>query len=220
MKDYLSIIEGDGICIHFNNGNIELAKEYFDHIKNVIKRINKEYEFNNFIHSSSLQIYLCDNIEDYLYHTGKELDDYQEWMVGWAEGFKICILLAKTCNKSDEYMLSVLTHEVIHVLFDENIDGSGPLWILEGIAILLSNQTCNQYVDIEKPCLIKDISNENEMNFATRGGYDYAGIYVWYFIQKFEVKVFKNAYAGKIDFLKYVDKGYEYEAISKWLQKE
>lgn len=208
-----------GFCIHFDEINENIAMNYVQRIEVVYQEMNEIYDFDDFLSEKEIDIYLCNDVESYLYHTGKKPEDYQNWMVGWAEGYKICILTPDASCNTYDYILSVLVHEVIHVIFDENLGLQSPIWLAEGIAILHSDQTCDKYIEIDNPCLIADISNENEEFFAEKGGYDYAGIYVWQFIQKYGVEVFKKVYTGEMDFLNYIDENYEYEAICKWFQK-
>lgn len=177
-------IKNAGICIHFDAINEKIATDYIHYIKVVYQEINETYGFDDFLLENELEIYLCNDVESYLCHTGKEPKDYQSWMVGWAEGHKICILAPETSNNMYDYILSVLAHEVIHVIFDENLGLKSPLWLAEGIAILHAKQICNEYLDIDKLCQLSDISGENEDLFAEKGGYDYAGVYTWYFIKK------------------------------------
>ena len=57
---------------------------------------------------------------------------------------------------------------------------------------------------------------ELERDFPGRGGYDYAGAYVWYLIRRIGMARFKRVYAGEEDVKALLYPGFERDAVTAW----
>lgn len=91
------------------------------------------------------------------------------------------------------------------------------LWIAEGIALLYAGQTEPEYIsETDFPKLNSLIGEED---FADNGGYDYAGVYVWYFIEKFGADIFKRVYMGLEQSEKYLYPEFEEEAVKEFRKR-
>lgn len=105
---------------------------------------------------------------------------------------------------------------MVHFIFDNNIVNAKPTeWVSEGIAILLADQTNLRYVSLTNYPKLDQISSED--GFADNGGYDYAGIYVWFFIDKFGKDTFLKVYQDSNNIKQHLYTEYEYEAINKYI---
>ena len=69
------------------------------------------------------------------------------------------------------------------------------------------------YVSDSNYPLIRELTNED--TFAERGGYDYAGVYVWYFIKRYGFKKFLELYKGEFGVTQLIYEGFEKEAIKE-----
>lgn len=188
---------------------IEICRTYNISIKNIV------YDF-----------YVCKDVEDYITAANKTKESYQDWMVGWADiGLKrLCVLSPTTSKETSDkyhtYITQIIVHEIIHIAFDSicsNID-EVECWLAEGIALYCANQIDITYISSTQYPNIKEISGKGDCdNFYNNGGYDYAGIYVWYFIEKYGINVFKKAYEGTLDLNTMITSNFECEAIKKYI---
>lgn len=62
-------------------------------------------------------------------------------------------------------------------------------------------------------CHFPEAERELAERFADHGGYDYGGIYAWYFLQRFGFERFLEAYRGERDSAEWIYDGFEREAI-------
>ncbi|MDE7297513.1 MAG: hypothetical protein K2N94_01630 [Lachnospiraceae bacterium] len=174
------------------------------------------------IAADKLCCYLCSNVPQYLRLTGKRQEDYQPWMVGYSDSpiGKICLLLPGSGEEQElQELKKIAVHELVHIIFDRCCGVmEGEAWLCEGIAILYAGQTDLQYVsDTEYP-KIRELGGcctdgETPDEFADNGGYDYAGIYVWYFIEKYGFEKFLAAYKNELCLPEFIFEGFEQEAI-------
>lgn len=175
----------------------------------------------NLSNGEKFDFYICSNVESYIELTGKTKESYQDWMVGWTDFKlrKVCILSPRVVkDRTDEDMKKVICHEIVHIVFDSlGSSDDTELWLSEGIATLFANQIESEYIDRQKFPLIKDLSGED--NFVDNGGYDYCGVYVWYFIQKYGIDSFKNVYTGKECVDKYLFPTFEKDAVNGFLMQ-
>lgn len=161
---------------------------------------------------------ICENVAQYLETTGKTIEEYQEWMVGNSdfEHRKITILSphASTTHTAQE-LEQVFVHETIHMIFDTYAGTTDtPIWCAEGIAILYAGQVDLNYVNESDYPQIQELLDEE--TFADRGGYDYAGVYVWYFMERYGFKKFVELYNNASDAHALIYRGFEKEAIKKF----
>lgn len=152
--------------------------------------------FDGTLKDAGCHVLICGSAEDFIQATGKRAEDYEEWMVGNCDmaGRQICLLSPRATTRTMEDMGKVFVHEAVHMIFDLRMGpGEHPLWCEEGIALLLAEQTDLNYVD-EKECpRIAELADGE--SFADRGGYDYAGVYVGYFIEKHGFEKFLELYS-------------------------
>ena len=153
----------------------------------------------------------------YIETTGKSAEEYQPWMVGCSdfERKKIVLLSPKGIKGyTQKYLQSVAVHELVHMVFDDVTKAcESEEWISEGIAILFSGQTDLQYVSEDSCPLISRLGGNA---FADEGGYDYAGIYVWYFIRRYGFEEFLKAYKNQSNISGKIPCGFERDAVREY----
>lgn len=175
-----------------------------------VKESNQLYEF-----------YICNCIDDYVLATNKKKEEYQDWMVGWADVTcgRLCLLSPNVAtNFSIDELKKIMVHETIHIVFDSISENQNvECWLAEGIAVYYAEQTNLDYVNETEYPYVKDISGKGDCdNFYDNGGYDYCGIYVWYFIKKYGFDNLIKAYTNKIDVNSLITDGFEKEAITAY----
>lgn len=187
-------------------------------MENKYKEIQAAFQFKEAIQKYT--IHLCNSVEEYIEKTGKTKEEYQEWMVGHSniDTHTICLLSPNTsAEAANQDMKKVAVHELVHMMFDDATgvaEDDTEVWIAEGIAVLYAEQTEIQYVsETEFPTLAELIGFDN---FVDNGGYDYAGIYVWYFIQKYGFWKFLEVYRGECEWQILIYEGFEAEAIREF----
>lgn len=208
----------NNIEINYTKNDENLLKQVESCIQEIEVFLQKEYCFK----SSNLKVLICPSVEEYIIQTGTSKEEYESWMIGCSlqQEHKI-VLLSPTViqDATIEDLLKIVKHEMVHFIFDTNIVNAKPAeWISEGIAILLADQTDLRYVSSTEYPKIDQISSEDD--FADNGGYDYAGIYVWYFIDKFGKAAFLKIYQNSNNINRYLYSNYEYEAISKYIEQK
>ena len=160
-----------------------LVEKVENSIRETEQFFQEEYHFK----LSDLNVWLCPTIEEYIIYAEKTKEEYETWMIGCSiqEQQKI-VLLSPQASKDIllDDLLKIVKHELVHFMFDANLLNCKPVeWISEGIAILLADQTDLRYVSLDDYPKLEQISLPEE--FADYGGYDYAGIYVWFFIKRY-----------------------------------
>ena len=110
-------------------------------------------------------------------------------------------------------------HELVYMMFDDATgvtQDDAEVWIAEGIAVLYAKQTDLRYVsEINYPKLVELIGFDN---FVDEGGFDYAGIYVWYFVKKYGFAKFLEVYREECEWQGMIYDGFEKEAIQNYLR--
>lgn len=153
-------------------------------------------------------------------YTGKSKETYQDWMVGNVDYSRkrLCILSPRVVyDRSYEEMMKVIVHEIVHIAMDSLADADKvELWIAEGIALLYADQIELEYISETDFPKLNNLIGEDD--FADNAGYDYAGIYVWYFIEKFGADIFKRVYMGLEQTGKYLYPEFEKEAVISFLR--
>lgn len=199
----------------------EIDSELIDEIKEVLsstyQRVQEDFSLPT--GEGQIEFYLSPDVEHFIEYTGKSREAYQDWMVGWADygSKKICALSPRiVLDRSHQEMMKVIAHEVVHIAMDALAhEDDVELWIAEGIAILYADQTERDYIDPNDFPRISSLKDEE--NFADQGGYDYAGIYVWYFIKKFGSHCFREIYQGTKAVELYLYPQFEEEAVAAFL---
>lgn len=218
--------ETEHFTIWYDTIDSDIAKEYSILIENTYTLICNNFGFIMNKETGKFQFYICKSVEDYLYFTNKKKEDYKDWMVGWSDYSlrRLCLLSPKVVSGFHESELKkVIIHELVHAIFDDYckvIDNEA--WLSEGIAILYANQTDLEYISTSDYPKINDISGkckdgDTPENFYNNNGYDYAGIYVWYFISQYGFDMFIDAYKNNIDINTIIEVGFEKEAIDKYI---
>lgn len=164
---------------------------------------------------------LCRDVPEYLRETGKTVDNYEPWMVGWADHRqkKLCILSPRVVTERTETeMDKVIVHEIVHIALDTLGDPDEiNICLAEGIAVCYANQIDKNEIDIENPPPFWSIYEE--AGFYEFGGYQYSGIYVWFLLRCYGAEVFKELYTGKRDIHPYITETFEKDAMTAFFQE-
>lgn len=176
-------------------------------------------DFHLSVPKERYSFFLCQDAAQYISLTGKTEAEYQAWMVGWADYHlrRLCILSPRVVvDRSPEDMDKVIIHEIVHIALDAlgNPDEVN-LFLAEGIAVAYAEQTEAEYIDTNTYPSVSEIWTEE--GFYEHGGYDYAGVYIKYFISKHGVELFKKIYTGEEAIFPYLDESFEKNAIAEFL---
>lgn len=161
-------------------------------------------------------LYLCPDVSAYLDLTGISRDAYEDWMVGSTDEKqrRLCVLSPRvTKYRTPEQMERVAVHEATHIAMDTLRSGDAcPVWLAEGVATLYAGQVSAGDADACPPIA----EWPDGMAFAHRGGYDYAGAYVWYLMKRYGAERFRRVYAGEEDASALIYPGFERDAVMAW----
>ncbi len=209
----LNRIETTNFRIFYEEADAEMIETIKGKIQNTYIKVQQELLITP--DSEKFDFFLCPDVDSFIEYTGTSKESYQNWMVGNADynRKRLCILSPRVVfDRSSEEMMKVMIHEIVHIAMDSLADADKvELWISEGIALLYAGQADLKYIsETDFPKLNNLIGEED---FVNNGGYDYAGIYVWYFIEKFGFDVFKRVYMGLEQTGKYLYPEFEEEAI-------
>lgn len=207
---------------YYHEAETSLAEQFITLLETKYAEIQKAFQFKET--TQKYTFYLCSNVEEYIKNTGKTREEYQDWMVGHsnADTHTICLLSPNAGEETaNQNMEKVAVHELVHLMFDDATgvaEDDAEVWIAEGIAVLYAKQTELQYVSgTEYPKLAELVGFDN---FVDNGGYDYAGIYVWYFIKRFGFEKFLEVYRGECEWQKMIYDGFEQEGIHEFSMME
>lgn len=193
-------------------------------ISQIVSVIDDTYEtvieqFDLSEDSELFTIYICPDVQSYIQFTGKREEEYQEWMVGYADytNKKLCLLSSNVVqDRSFEDMIKVCRHEIVHIAFDQlGNPEETDIFIGEGIAVALAEQMDIPSLSLEEYPLAGKLSDEDY--FYDNNGYLYSGVYVLYLIKKYGAEVYKRIYSGEEPLGKYLYDGFEKEAIQSLL---
>lgn len=203
---------------YYHDEDKNLAEQFILLLEEKYKEIHNNFHFE--MGTKKYHFNFCKDVDEYIEKTGKRKDEYQSWMVGNSNVDTLTISILSpnaVTDDSTQDMEKVAVHELVHMVFDDTTNVSEDdteAWIAEGIAILYADQTDLNYISAsDYPKVMDWIGFEN---FADHQGYDYAGIYVWYFIRKFGFDKFLEMYCGKCEWQKLIYDGFESEAISSY----
>lgn len=160
---------------------------------------------------------ICPDVASFIRASGKTEDSYQPWMTGNAnyEKKSLCILSPAASDFSEEEMLAVVRHEVVHIVFGNVSDKSPediPPLIAEGIAVYLAGQIDAEALDPASRPDVEKLMDEDF--FFDHDGYNYSGVYMGFLVQKYGWAAFKKLYAEEESLDHYLYKGFEEEAIA------
>lgn len=199
----------------YHETDVALAGEFISLLEQKFEEIHKEFHLNEA--TQKYHFVLCKDVDEFIEKTGKNREEYQDWMVGNSnfETFTISILSPRVVtDRSHEDMEKVAVHELVHMMFDDATQMSGDdvePWIAEGIAILYAEQTDLNYISVFECPKVADLIGFD--NFVDNQGYDYAGVYVWYFIQKYGFEKFIKVYRGECEWRNLIYDEFETEAV-------
>lgn len=208
--------------LHFIATYHEIDKAFAEKFVSLLEEkysdINQCFAFKDAKHK--YRFILCKDVEEYIGVTGKRKEDYQSWMVGHSnsDSHVISILSPRVVtDRSEADMEKVAVHELVHMIFDDATGVSEDdceVWVAEGIAILYANQTEREYISETEFPAIKDLSGFD--NFVDNQGYDYAGIYVRYFIKTYGFTKFIELYCKECEWQELIYDGFEGEAVTDY----
>ena len=207
---------------YYHEEETALAEQFITLLEAKYEELQRAFQFKEA--TQKYAFHLCKNVEEYIEKTGKTKEEYQEWMVGHSnvDTHTICLLSPNASTEAaNQDMKKVAVHELVHMMFDDATgvtEEDAEVWIAEGIAVLYAEQTELRYVSkTEYPKLIELIGFDN---FADNGGYDYAGIYVRYFIKRFGFEKFLEVYRGECEWQTLIYDGFEAEAIEAFAKEK
>lgn len=214
------IKETTNFISNYHEEEEHLAEQFITLLEAKYEEIRKAFQFKNA--TQKYRFRLCSNVEEYIIATGKSKEEYQAWMVGNSnvDTHTICLLSPKASEEAaNQDMEKVAVHELVHMLFDDATgvaEDDAEVWLAEGIAVLYAGQTELQYVSETDYPKLAELVGFN--NFVDNQGYDYAGIYVRYFIQKFGFEKFLEAYRRECEWQELIYDGFEKEAIAAYIE--
>lgn len=215
----LNTTETANFRIFYDEADTEMLETVKVKIQTAYTKVRQDFSITQ--NAGKFDFFLCPDVDSFIEYTGKSKENYQDWMVGNADykRKRLCILSPRAVrDRSCEEMMKVIVHEIVHIAMDSLADADEvELWIAEGIALLYAGQTEPEYIsETDFPKLNSLIGEED---FADNGGYDYAGVYVWYFIEKFGADIFKRVYMGLEQSGKYLYPEFEEEAVKEFRKR-
>lgn len=204
---------------YYHDTEKDLAEQFIVLLEEKYKEIHKSFGFKE--GTQKYHFNFCKDVEEYIAKTRKKKEEYQSWMVGHSnvDTHTISILSPKASeDAAGQDMDKVAVHELVHMIFDDATkvhEDDAEVWLAEGIAILYAEQTDLNYVSLSAYPKVTDLIGFD--NFVDNQGYDYAGIYVWYFIQTFGFEKFIDVYRGECEWQKLIYDNFELEAIQSFL---
>lgn len=196
----------------------DFAKLVMETADNTIRDLCDAFEIQPVENIFRLEI--CPDVPSFIQASGKTEDSYQPWMTGNANYEKrtLCILSPAASDFSEEEMLTVVRHEVVHIVFGHVSDKSPediPPLIAEGIAVYLAEQIDAEALDPGSRPDAEKLMDEDF--FFDHDGYNYSGVYMGFLVQKYGRTAFKKLYAGEESLDHYLYKGFEEEAIATFI---
>ncbi|MCH5349483.1 MAG: hypothetical protein J1E40_09180 [Oscillospiraceae bacterium] len=198
----------------YSDTDINIIDQIITEVDGMYERVINVFELEKT--PVMFDLYLCPDVESYKSYAMVKDEDYQDWMVGNTDYInnRICILSPRTVkDRSFEYMIKVIRHEIIHIAFDAlAAPDKVSICISEGIAVAFAEQIYIPCLDINNYPKYIDLLDEEY--FYKNNGYTYSGCYILYLLKRYGTDTFKNIYSGKEDMKKYLFDGFEKEAIS------
>lgn len=165
---------------------------------------------------------LCRDVQEYIRETEKTVENYQPWMIGWADHRqkKLCILSPRAVtDRTETEMDKVIVHEIVHIALDALGDPDDiNICLAEGIAVFYASQINKNEIHMENPPSFWSIYEE--AGFYEFGGYQYSGIYVVYLLHRYGAEVFKALYTGERDIHPYITETFEKDALAAFFREE
>lgn len=206
--------------IRYDRADEAFAQTVAEKADRLYEDMLRNFGFRSDTADQKILLTICGSIPQYLEATGKAPEAYQEWMVGNSDfGHRRITILSPrvSTTHSAQALEKVFIHELIHMIFDiQTRAADAPLWCAEGVAILYADQIELEYAEEEGHPKIMELLDEE--TFPDRGGYDYAGVYVWYYIERFGFAEFLKLYRNSPAAVQPAC-GFELEAIRKLREK-
>lgn len=206
--------------ISFCKEDADYASKISVLIEDVYSRITKTFQLSDM--EETYRFVLCRDVPEYLIETGKTAENYEPWMVGWADypKKKLCILSpSAVTDKTETEMDKVIVHEIVHIALDALGDPDEVnICLAEGIAVYYANQIDHNEIDAENPPSFWSISDE--AGFYEFGGYPYSGVYAGFLLQRYGADVFKALYTGERDIRPYITASFEKNALAAFFREE
>lgn len=209
---------------HFEIFFCESDTDYGSKMSTMIEEVYSQITTTFMIPDSeeTYRFVLCRDIPEYLRETEKTVDDYESWMVGWADHRqkKLCILSPRAVtDRTESEMDKVIVHEIVHITLDVLADPDDiNICLAEGIAVFYANQIDRNEIDMDDPPSFWSIYDE--AGFYEFGGYQYSGVYVWYLLHRYGTDVFKALYTGQRDIHPYITATFEKDALTAFFREE
>lgn len=202
--------------LYFDDRDREIAESLRLRADETLARVLRDFSLD--APEGKFDFYLCPDVPSFIACAGMPEEAYQRWMVGNAddENRRLCVLSPRVVtDRPPEAMDKVITHEIVHIAMDSlRPGGECPAWLGEGIATLYAGQVAAY--SAEHCPLIGDL----EADFPGNGGYDYAGAYVWYLLERCGLERFKRIYAGQEPAWAALYPGFERDATAAWQRRE
>lgn len=208
------ILEGKYFHFLYEEEDRELADTILSIAEDTYEKVSARFQIP--VRKDRFTFQICPDTEVFIRATGKTAESWQPWMVGNTDFAKrfLCILSPRVvCDRSLEDMLKIVKHEVVHIVFDslEDPEHMAPIGIGEGIAVWIAGQIEPEFLQVnEFPSMIG--LNEEDY-FYENDGYQYSGVYVRYFCEKFGTDAFQKIYTGSEQLETYLYDGFEAEAV-------
>lgn len=139
--DFVSLVKG-GIAIRFH---LKHAGLDIENIYRAVKRAQKVIK-DRFDHDlGRVDINIYDSKEE-MRDEGRSRSRYASWIAGIFDG-RIRII-AERDDEMPEALYIILTHEMIHLAINEMCRDNCPYWLDEGLAVFLSQELPDEYLDI------------------------------------------------------------------------
>lgn len=147
--DFVSLSKG-GIRIgfHIKNPNLDI-ENVFRAVKRAQKIVKDKFDYN----IEMLWIDIYNSIEE-LRQEGKSRSRYASWIAGIYDG-KIR-LISEQEDEEPEALYIILTHEVIHLAICDISSGLCPYWLDEGLAVFLSQELSDAYLNALRKAIRTD----------------------------------------------------------------
>ena len=207
------VVEGKFFHFEYDEADNELADTVISIAEDAYEEVTARFQIS--VMKDRFTFRICPDTATFIKATGKTAETYQSWMVGFADYAKhfVCILSPRVVrDHSWAGMLKIIKHVVVHIVFDSLGDSDkAPIGVSEGIAVCIAGQVTPDSLHVSGAPSMVGLNDEDY--FYENDGYNYSGVYVWYFLEKFGAEAFKKVYAGTESLEAYLYNGFEAEAI-------
>lgn len=139
--DFVSLVKG-GVSIHYH---LKQSGLDIENIYRAVKRSQKIVKDRFGYDLENLAVFIYSTKEE-MREEGRSRSRYASWIAGIFDG-KIRIIAEKD-DDAPEALYIILTHEIVHLALYEICRGQCPYWLDEGMAIFLSQELPDEYMEI------------------------------------------------------------------------